>query len=163
MQAYLQSPLSTYSQYQAPSRSEPPDSTERTSLSVINLHDALIRHHGEPHGASDPLHPLERREVEGLCPSPPPPLYFLSLQHAPLGRQTPQIQQAHTAPQPETQPRRPISSAERLHGESAPGTRQASRRVPSGLEEIRRRVKYSTGCLKFGVYKSSCRMRFIFV
>jgi hypothetical protein len=44
-----------------------------------------------------------------------------------------------------------------------PGDRQASRRVPSGLEEVRRRGKYLTGCLKFGVYKSSCRMPFIFV
>jgi len=34
----------------------------------------------------------------------PATLHFLSLQHAPLSRQTPQIQQVHTAPQPETRP-----------------------------------------------------------
>ncbi len=129
MQAYLQSPLQTYSQYQAPSRSEHPDSTERT-ISVINLRDALVRPHREPHVASDPL---ERREVEGFAL--PATLYFLSLQHAPLSRQTPQIQQAHTAPQPETRPRRPITCRAATRRIS-PGTRQALGVCPAAWRKL---------------------------
>ena len=160
MQAYLQSPPLTcqYSLYQAPSRSEHPDSTERTSLSVINLRDALIRHHGESHVASDPL---ERREVEGLCPSPHAILPLVTTR-TPKPPDPSDPASPHLAPVRDSAPP-PHITCRAATRRISPGTRQASRRAPSGLEEVRRRDKYLTSCLKFGVYKSSCRMPFIFV